>query len=79
MEGSENQRPGNENEGDDKMTEEQKVSHPSTGGSVGGVSFTFQKKKSGSRVRPREGNEKGEGNAEGKDFVLSVEGKEIRR
>ncbi len=47
---------------------------PTAIGGAGGLSFTFQKIKPGSRVRP-----KVEKDGEDKDFVLSVEGKEIHR
>ena len=49
--------------------------NPPTGG---GISFTFQKKTSGSRVRREEGK-RTDGEAEEKDFVLSLEGREIHR
>ena len=42
------------------------------------VSFTFQKKVSGSKVR-RDVESSRDKEKEGRDFVLSLEGKEIRR
>ena len=41
-----------------------------------GISFTFQKKSVGARVRREGGSEERE---EEKDFVISLEGKEIQR
>ena len=43
------------------------------------VSFTFQKKVSGSKVRRDVESSRDKEEKEGRDFVVSLEGKEIRR
>lgn len=77
MEDTEDQKAGDGALDDAREREGRDSSTAASGVGTGGLSFSFQKTKVGSRVRRREGGAREDGDE--RDFILSVEGKEIQR